>query len=128
MPDAGAPIGRTVWAIPDGYIPPASTGGDPALVSHEAACIQNAGDRDARVEITLCFADREPAGPYRATVPARRTLHLRFGDPTDPEPVPRGRDYASVIRADAPVVVQHTRRDSRKAELGLLTTMAFPAG
>jgi hypothetical protein len=87
----------------------------------------NAGDADAHVRITVFFKDREPAGPYHATVPARRTLHLRFNDLTDPEPVPRGTDYASVIESDVPIVVQHTRLDSREAALALLTTIAYPA-
>ncbi len=121
-------IGRRGWAIAEGYIPSASTSTAPALVSHEAACILNAGDRDAAVEITLYFADREPAGPYRVTVPARRTLHLRFNDLDDPEPVPRDTPYASTILSDEPVVVQHTRLDSRKAELALLSTTAYAEG
>lgn len=121
-------IGNTVWAIAEGYIPGASTGQGRAFESHETACILNASDRDAHVEITLYFADREPVGPYRLTVPARRTHHLRFNDLDDPAPVPRDTDYSSVLRSDVPVVVQHTRLDSRKAELALLTTMAFAAG
>ena len=76
--------------------------------------------------ITIVYADREPAGPYRITVPARRTRHIRFNDLDDPEPVPRDTDYASVIEADVPVVVQHTRLDSRQAENALITTIAFP--
>ena len=87
----------------------------------------NAGDEDAHVTITLLFTDREPAGPYRVVVPARRTLHLRFNDLEEPEPVPRDTDYASVIESDVPIVVQHSRLDSRQAELGLLTTIAFAA-
>lgn len=118
-------IGRRLWAIAEGYIPGDSAFTDPALISHETACILNAGDRDAQVEITLYFTDREPAGPYRTVVPARRTLHLRFNDLDDPEPVPRDTDYASVIRSDVPVVVQHTRLDSRKAEVSLMTTMGY---
>lgn len=120
-------IGRTRWAIAEGYIPSASTGPEPAMTSHETACILNAGDREAHVTITVYFADREPAGPYRVTVPPRRTLHLRFNDLTEPEPVPRDTDYASVLEADVPIVVQHTRLDSRQAENALLTTMAYPA-
>jgi hypothetical protein len=96
------------------------------MESHETACILNAGDRDAKVEITLFFADREPVGPYRLTVPARRTEHLRFNDLKDPEPVPKDTDYASVIESDVPIVVQHTRLDSRQSENALLSTMAFP--
>ncbi|MGE5523819.1 MAG: sensory rhodopsin transducer [Rhodospirillaceae bacterium] len=120
-----APIGRKRWAIAEGYIPPTSTGSGRALTSHETACLLNAGDADAHVAITLFFKDREPAGPYRVTVPGRRTLHLRFNDLDDPEPVPRDTDYASVIESDVPIIVQHTRLDSRQAELALLTTIAY---
>lgn len=122
-PRAG--LGRRVWVIPEGYIPAASTGPEPEMTSHETACILNTGARDAHVRITLYFPDREPVGPYRVTVPARRTLHLRFNDLDDPEPVPRGADYASVLEADAPVVVQHTRLDSRQAANALITTIAY---
>ncbi len=56
---------------------------------------------------------------------ARRTLHLRFNDLTDPEPIPLDTDYASVFESDVPIVVQHTRLDSRRAEISLLSTIAF---
>jgi len=121
------PVGTTLWAIAEGYIPPSGAQGSRALESHETACLLNTGDADAHVKITIFFRDREPVGPYRATVPARRTLHLRFNDLEDPEPVPRGTDYASLIESDVPIVVQHTRLDSRQAALALLTTMAYPA-
>lgn len=119
------PIGRTRWAIAEGYIPAGSTGPEPQMTSHETACILNVSDRPAHVEITIFFAEREPAGPYRVTVDPRRTLHLRFNDLRDPEPVPADTDYASVIESDVPVVVQHTRLDSRQSENALLTTMAY---
>ena len=72
------------------------------------------------------FTDREPVGPYRVIVGARRTLHLRFNELDDPAPVPLDTDYASVISSNVPVVVQHTRLDSRRAEVALLSTIAFP--
>ncbi len=118
-------IGRRIWAIAEGYIPARSTGPEPDMTSHETACILNCNDEDAHVEVTVYFADREPAGPYRLTVPARRTLHQRFNELTDPEPIPRATPYASVARSDVPVVVQHTRLDSRQAENAVLTTIAF---
>jgi len=120
-------LGKRRWVIAEGYIPPGSTGDARQFVSHETACILNAGNVDARVEITIYFSDREPAGPYRLTVPARRTRHLRFNDLNDPEPVPPDTDYSSVIVSDVPIVVQHTRLDSRQAELALLSTTAWPA-
>ena len=121
-------IGHTFWAIAEGYIPAWSHGKEPEFTSHETACILNATDREAHVEITIYYSDREPVGPYRVTVGARRTLHLRFNDLEDPQPVPRDTDYASVFEADVPIVVQHTRLDSRKAELALLSTIAYSEG
>lgn len=121
------PIGQMRWAIAEGFIPPGSTGEGEQFASHETACILNAGDKEAHVALTVFFSDREPAGPYRATVPPRRTLHLHFNDLTDPEPIPHGTDYACVIESDVPVVVQHTRLDSRQAELALLSTIAYGA-
>src|SRR5262245_11900170 len=118
-------IGRTRWAIAEGYIPSASCSSDRALLSHETACILNAGDREAHITITIFFADREPAGPYRTVVPPRRTHHLRYNDLKDPEPVPLDTDYSSVFESDVPIVVQHTRLDSRRAEISLLSTIAY---
>ncbi len=120
-------IGRTRWAIAEGYIPVGGHGPAPEMESHETACLLNASDRDARVRIWIYFSDREPAGPYEVRVPARRTRHLRFNGLEDPEPVPRGVDYASLIESDVPIVVQHTRLDSRQAENALLTTVAYAA-
>jgi hypothetical protein len=119
-------IGARTWAIAEGYIPPGSSGTTPELISHETVCILNAGEQDAHVEITVYFADRAPAGPFQFTVGACRTRHLRFNDFSDPEPVPKGREYASVIVSDVPVVVQHTRLDSRQPALALLSTIAYP--
>ncbi|GAB2794519.1 sensory rhodopsin transducer [Halomonas shantousis] len=119
-------VGRTCWAIAEGYIPGDSHGPEPQMTSHETACILNASSREAHVRITLFFADRDPVGPYAVWVPARRTRHVRFNDLKDPEPVPRDTDYASIIESDVPIVVQHTRLDSRQSELALLSTVAFP--
>lgn len=115
------PIGKQRWAIAEGYIPGRSTGEGRALKSHETACLLNAGDAPAHVEIHVFFRDREPPAPHRVTVPPRRTLHLRFDDLG----IPLDTDYASVIESDVPIVVQHTRLDSRQAELALLSTVAY---
>lgn len=119
------PIGKTRWAIAEGYIPAYGTGPEPQFTSHETACLLNSSHQEAHVEIMIYFNDREPAGPYRVTVPARRTKHLRFNDLSEPEPIPRDTDYASVIESDVPIVVQHTRLDSRQAENALLSTIAY---
>jgi hypothetical protein len=118
-------IGRLTWVIAEGYIPSESNGPEPAMTSHETACILNTNDEPAAVQITVFFADREPVGPYKVRVPARRTLHLRFNGLEDPEPIPRDTDYSSVIRSSLPIVVQHTRLDSRQPPHALLSTVAW---
>ena len=118
-------IGKKQWVIAEGYIPENSNGPEPEMTSHETACILNTTNLDAHIEITLYFADREPVGPYKIQVPARRTRHIRFNDLVDPEPIPLGTEYSSVFHADVPVVIQHTRLDSRQSENALMTTIAF---
>jgi hypothetical protein len=118
-------IGHTQWAIAEGYIPSEGLEGDRALISHETACLLNAQDEDAEVRIMIYFADREPVGPYELKLEARRTLHLRFNDLDDPEPVPRDTDYACVIESNVPIVVQHTRMDSRHPNIALMTALAY---
>jgi hypothetical protein len=97
------------------------------MTSHETVCVLNASDDHAHVAITIYFSNREPAGPYRFTVAPRRTRHLRFNDFSDPEPIPNDTDFASVIESDIPIIVQHTRLDSRQAENALMSTIAYPA-
>lgn len=118
-------IGKKYWAIAEGYIPGYSATDEPELISHETACILNTCEQEAHVEIVIFYTDREPVGPYKITIGAKRVLHLRFNDLSDPEPIPLGTDYGCTIFSDVPIVVQHTRLDSRQAENALLTTIAF---
>jgi hypothetical protein len=120
-----APIGKMRWAIAEGYIPAWSSSSRRELESHETACLLNAGEREAHVTITIYYAARDPSGPYAVTVPAGRTLHLRFNDLRDPEPIPPGTDFSSVIESDTPIVVQHSRLDSRTPDIALMTTSAY---
>jgi hypothetical protein len=96
------------------------------MLSHETVCLLNAGDAEAHVSITVYFSDREPVGPYRITIPPRRTQHVRFNDLSDPARIPVDTDFSSVVQSDVPIVVQHTRLDSRQAENALLSTIAYP--
>lgn len=120
------PIGKKTWAIAEGYIPSKSNGPEPQMTSHETACILNVSGQEAHIEITIFFTDKGPVGPYKLIVPDQRTKHVRFNDLSDPEPVPRDTEYACIISSDVPIVVQHTRLDSRQAENALLSTIAFP--
>ena len=118
-------MGAKLWAIPEGYIPGWSHGPEPEFTSHETVCLLNTSDLEAHVKIVVYFSDREPVGPFLITVPPRRTKHVRFNDLSDPQKIPIETDFASVIESDVPIVVQHTRLDSRQAENALLSTIAY---
>jgi hypothetical protein len=118
-------IGKKIWAIAEGYIPAWSNGPAPEFTSHEAACILNTGEQDAHISLTIYFADEEPAGPYALLVKSKRTLHLRFNELKDPRPIPLGTSYSSLFISDVPVVLQHTRLDSRQSENALISTIAY---
>lgn len=118
-------LGKKIWVIAEGYIPGKSTGPEPEMTSHETACVLNTSSQKASLSIMIYFYDRDPIGPYYDEVEPKRTKHIRFNELLNPEPIPPDTDYASVITSDVPVVVQHTRLDSRQAENALMTTVAF---
>ena len=118
-------IGKKVWAIAEGYIPAWSNGPAPDFTSHEAACILNACSEDAHIDLTIYFADRPPVGPFKLMVKGKRTHHFRFNNLTDPETIPLATSYSSVFISSVPIVIQHTRLDSRQAANALITTIAY---
>lgn len=119
-------IGRRTWAIAGGHIPPRSTGPEPESTSRDELALLNAGDADARLTITVYYADREPVGPYPLVVAARRMRCVRLNDLIDPESIPLGVDYACVIQSTVPIVVHAARLDTSRGGLAMLGGVAFP--
>jgi hypothetical protein len=117
--------GRKIWVIPDGYLPPSSTGG---LKSHESTCVLNLGARPAVVKLVAYFEDREPLEGFRVTCPPRHTLHIRLDSLQNDrgQSIPAGVPFAIKVESSSNVVVQHSRLDTTQPALALMTTMAFP--
>lgn len=117
--------GARRWIIPDGYIPPVSSG---SLTSHESVCVLNTGTANAELRITAFFEDREPLKDMLWTVPSRRTLHIRTSGLRDAQgtAIPEGVPYALEVVSSVPVFVQYSRLDSTQAENALLSTMGYP--
>jgi hypothetical protein len=121
------PLGAYRWVVGDGFIPPTSTGPEPAMTSHESLCMLNANAKPAHLELTFYFTDRSPAGPFHLTIDPERARHQRINDLHDPEKIEPGVDYCVVITSDQPVVVQHTRVDTRQAANATMSTIAYSA-
>jgi hypothetical protein len=116
--------GHTLWMIPDGYIPPLSSG---ELESHESICVLNTGDQTATVFVTVYFEDRDPIERIEVAVPGRRTKHIRTGCLSkNGESIPKGVPYAMEVESDVPIIVQYSRLDATQAENSLMTTIGYP--
>lgn len=116
--------GEKHWVIPDGYIPPSSSG---ELISHESICVLNCSSEEALIRCTIFFEDREPMEDIVVVVPGRRTKHIRTSSlQKDGAPIPVGVPYAIEVRSDIPVIIQYSRLDATQPENALMSTMAYP--
>jgi hypothetical protein len=112
-------VGAKMWVLAGGHIPTESHGPEPARTSREELALLNTTSQDAAVVVTVFYADREPVGPYRLQIAARRRRTVRINDLVDPLPVPLGVDYGLVVSSTVPIVVQALRIDT---SLGLTIT------
>jgi hypothetical protein len=58
------PIVRKWWTIAEATSPLGPTAPSPQFTSHETACILNASEEEAHVEITIYFSHREPVSLF----------------------------------------------------------------
>ena len=117
--------GKKVWLLGDGFWDSHSNG---IFVSHESVCVLNTSDKDATLNMTLYFEDRDPMFNFIAVCGAKRTHHVRMDKlkNSDGLPVPQDVPYAIMLESDVPVIVQYSRLMSSQPELGLMTTMGYP--
>lgn len=117
-------VGEKQWVIPDGYIPPESSG---SLLSHESICVLNCSTEDATLSISIYFEDRDPMLNIPYVLPGQRTKHIRTSSlELNGEYIPTGVPYAIYLESDIPVVVQYSRLDSTQAENALMSVIAHP--
>lgn len=117
-------VGKTVWAIGDGFLPSTQNGN---YKSHQAICVLNTSDKDANIEITVYFEDREPVGGFCAVCKARRANHIRLDmiKNKNGDLIPSDTPYALLVESDVDIVVQHSRMDVSQPEMTLMTTIAY---
>jgi len=117
-------LGKKQWVIPDGYMSDSQNGN---LVSHEAVCVLNLTDIEAKIVITIFFEDREPIKGFSVTCMPQRTNHIRLDKivNTDGLKIPHEVSYAILIESNTPIICQHSRMDVTQNEMALMTTIAY---
>jgi hypothetical protein len=117
--------GGCIWLIPDGYLPRGGEG----IASHEAVCVLNTGALPATLVLTAYFADRPPLRGRPVVVPGERDVHLHLDEPAEVGlTIPQETPYGLRVESDRPVVVQHSRLDTRLGGMALFTTLGFKVG
>ena len=117
--------GKKTWLIADNYLNSVSLND---WNSHEAVCVLNTSDEDAKLDFTLFYEDREPCRDFSSVCPAQRTHHVRLDRirSADGKGIATDVPYAMLIESNVPVVVQYSRLDTSHKEMALMTTMAYP--
>jgi hypothetical protein len=116
-------IGRTRWAVAEGYIPSQSSFTDRALnLSRDRLHPQRRRSGSARQHHHILHRSGANRTLSRCSHGA---AHVAFAFLEQSAPVPRDTDYSSVFESDVPIIVQYTRLDSRHAEVSLLSTTAY---
>jgi len=117
--------GKKAWLIPDAFLHSVSKNEN---VSHEAICVLNTSDTDAKIALTLYFEDREKITDFSSFCGAGKTHHIRLDKIRSEkgDPIPYDTPYAILVESNVEIVVQYSRLDTSAVEMALMTTIAYP--
>jgi len=117
--------GKTKWFVPDCYLP--SSGIGEKWEGHEAICVINAGEADAKLRFDILFEDREPLVAENLLVRAMSNRHIVTHKPEvlNGVEIPRDVPYGIVVTSDVPVVCQYSRLDVTQPNFTLMTTVPY---
>jgi len=116
--------GKKVWFFPDGDRPPK---GESLLKGHESIVILNPNKKDAKIELTFYYENKDPVSDVVIDVSANRVRCIQthnendFGENT----LPVSLQYALKVKSNVPVIVQYGRLDARQNNLAYYTVMGY---
>ena len=117
--------GKKTWLIPDCFLHSVSLN---EQVSHEAVCVLNTTDKDAKIKLTLFYEDRDKIDDFYAECKAGRTHHIRLDKIVSQsgKTIEKDVPYAMLVESNTEIVVQYSRLDTSALEMALMTTIAYP--
>ena len=117
--------GKKTWCFPGGFIPAESSGKEPEMLSKDEISILNTTKKQAVIDITIFYSDKDPVSGYSIAVDAERVRQFRINDLIDPHAIPLGVSYAAVFESNVPVVVQWSKQITAEGRLGMMGSMAY---
>lgn len=104
--------GKKIWIFPDGDLPDKDE--KSRFEAHEALMVLNTSDRDAHLQLTFYFSDKDPIENISQSVKAKRVKCIRMDHPVEIGGVqlPFRTQYALRVESDVEVVATFGRLDT----------------
>ncbi len=117
-------IGKKIWLIPDCELPKEGKG---VLKGHESVIVVNDSSEEAKIKVTLYFADKDTYNDIEWTVGSGRVRCFRMNNVEDMcgYVVPFDEQYAMKLESSENIVVQYGRLDNRQKNLAYYTTLGY---
>lgn len=117
-------IGKKIWLIPDCELPKEGKG---VLKGHESVIVVNDSSEEAKIKVTLYFADKDSYNDIEWTVGSGRVRCFRMNNIEDMcgYTVPFDTQYAMKLESSENIVVQYGRLDNRQKNLAYYTTLGY---
>jgi hypothetical protein len=109
--------GRKVWIFPDGDLPEKDE--KSRFEAHEALMVLNTSDRDARLQLSFFFSDKDPHEGVAQSVKAKRVKCIRMDHPDEIGGVrlPYRTQYALRVESDVEIVATFGRLDTASEKM-----------
>ena len=117
--------GKKNWVFCDGYLPP--HGDNPDFEGHEALMITNLGEKDAKIELSFIFEDKEPIDNIFLTLKGKRMTCVRLDKPLGEKGIMLGEavQYTLWVKSDRPVCACFGRLDVRQSNMAYYSVEGY---
>ena len=127
-------IGKKIWIFPDAFLPakghPYKTLKNGDQFGHESLCMLNSSNKDALLNISFYYENKEPLENYEHTLKAKRSLHLRLDNITllNNQKLLREVPYSIILKSNIKIVAQLSRLDTTSDHNSFMTSLGWGEG
>jgi hypothetical protein len=109
--------GKKIWIFPDGDLPEKNE--KSRFEAHEALMGLNTSNRDAHLQLSFYFSDKDPIEGIAQSVKAKRVKCIRMDHPDEIGGVqlPYRTQYALRVESDVEIVATFGRLDTASGEM-----------
>lgn len=117
--------GKKNWVFCDGYLPP--HGDNPDFQGHEALMMTNLNEKNAKIELTFIFEDKEPISGIFYDLAGMRTTCIRLDKPIGEKGLMLGEavQYTIWVKSDVPICACFGRLDVRQTNMAYYSVESF---